>query len=138
MSGTVTDTTGGALPGVSITAAHTASGNVFSAVTDENGAFRIAVRTGSYQVTAELSSFGTVARNLELLVGQNAVLKLEMTLATLEENITVTGQAPLIDVATSTLGGNVDPLADARAAAERPELRRSHDARRGQPAERLV
>ena len=46
VSGTVTDTTGGVLPGVTITAVHEASGNTFEAVTDERGIYRIAVRVG--------------------------------------------------------------------------------------------
>ena len=41
ISGTVTDSTGGVLPGVTITAVHEASGNTFVAVTDERGAFRM-------------------------------------------------------------------------------------------------
>jgi hypothetical protein len=47
LSGTVTDTTGGVLPGVTLTAVHEASGNTFEGVTDERGVFRIGTRTGS-------------------------------------------------------------------------------------------
>ena len=47
LSGTVTDTTGGVLPGVTITATHEASGNTFTAVTDGAGAFRCPVRIGT-------------------------------------------------------------------------------------------
>ncbi len=48
LSGTVTDTTGGVLPGVTVTAVHEATGNSFVAVTDERGVFQIPVRTGAY------------------------------------------------------------------------------------------
>ena len=49
LSGTVTDSTGGVLPGVTVTAVHTATGNSFLAVTDERGGFRTPVRIGQYR-----------------------------------------------------------------------------------------
>jgi len=61
ISGTVKDSTGGVLPGVTITAIHEASGNTFVAVTDERGAFRMPARTGGYRLTAELSGFTTTS-----------------------------------------------------------------------------
>jgi hypothetical protein len=72
ISGTVKDSTGGVLPGVTITAIHEASGNTFVAVTDERGAFRMPARTGGYRLTAELSGFTTPGRKVQLLVGQTA------------------------------------------------------------------
>ena len=79
LSGTVTDSTGGVLPGVTVTAVHEASGNIFEAVTDERGVFRLPVRIGTYRLTAQLAGFATVTRSgLELLVGQQAVVNLQM------------------------------------------------------------
>jgi Carboxypeptidase regulatory-like domain len=110
MSGTVTDSTGGVLPGVTVTAVHEASGNTFEAVTDERGTFRIAARTGVFRVTASLPGFGTATRGgLELLVGQQAVVNLQLSPSAVQESVTVTGEAPLIDTTSSSLGGNVDP-----------------------------
>jgi hypothetical protein len=60
VSGTVTDSTGGVLPGVAVTALHEASGNTFQAVTDARGVYRIPVRIGVYQLTAQLQGFATV------------------------------------------------------------------------------
>ena len=62
VSGTVTDSTGAVLPGVTIRAVHAASGNSFEAVTDQRGAFRIAVRVGTYQLRAGLAGFQPVTR----------------------------------------------------------------------------
>jgi hypothetical protein len=108
--GTVTDTTGGVLPGVAITALHEASGNTFEAVTDERGEYRIPVRIGGYQITAQLQGFATTTRSgLQLLVGQQTVANFEMAPSALAETVTVTGEAPLVDTTSSTLGGNVDP-----------------------------
>ena len=59
LSGTVSDTTGGVLPGVTVTALHEATGNTFVAVTDERGAFRLLMRTGTYRITVELAGFAT-------------------------------------------------------------------------------
>ena len=69
--GSVTDTTGGVLPGVTVTAVHEATGNTFETVTDGSGSFRVPVRVGSYRVTAQLSGFQTVIRTgVQLLLGQ--------------------------------------------------------------------
>jgi Carboxypeptidase regulatory-like domain/TonB dependent receptor-like, beta-barrel len=109
ISGTVTDATGGVLPGVTITATHEASGNSFVAVSDERGTFRVPVRTGTLRISAELSGFAVTVRTVELLLGQTAVVSLQLSPSTVQESVTVTGEAPLIDVTSSTLGGNIDP-----------------------------
>jgi hypothetical protein len=109
LSGTVKDTQGAVLPGVTITATNEASGNTFLAVSDGAGAFRIPLRIGTYRLTAELAGFGTVTRSgLQLLVGQQAAVALQMGPATLQETVTVSGEAPLIDVVSSTVSGNID------------------------------
>ena len=75
VSGTVSDSTGGVLPGVVVRALHEASGNTFEAVTDATGGFRLPVRVGVYRITAELQGFSTVAQSgVELLVGQQVVV----------------------------------------------------------------
>ena len=108
--GTVTDSTGGVLPGVTVTALHQATGNRFEGVTDERGTYRIAARTGTYRLTAMLPGFSVVTQaGIEVLVGQQAVVNFELSPAAVQESITVTGGAPLLDLTTSSLGGNVDP-----------------------------
>ena len=110
ISGTVTDSTGGVLPGVTITVTHEATGNTFLAVTDERGTYRVAVRPGVYRITAQLQGFTTVVRTrVELLVGQERVVNLEMAISALEETVTVTGESPLLNLTDSSVGGNIDP-----------------------------
>ena len=110
LTGTVTDSTGGVLPGVTVVAVNEATGNRFEAVTDENGIYRIPARVGAYRITAELQGFGTVTRTgVQLLVGQTAAVNVQMAPSTLQETVTVTAEAPLLNVTTSSLGGNVDP-----------------------------
>jgi hypothetical protein len=110
LSGTIVDSSGSVVPGVTVTAVHQATGNKFVAITDGRGEFRLPVRIGEYVVTAELQGFTTVTRGgIQLLVGQNAVLNLQMAPSTLQETVTVTGDAPLLDMSGSTLAGNIDP-----------------------------
>src|SRR5262245_32811049 len=109
LSGTVTDSTGGVLPGVTVTAVHEATGNTFLGVTDERGAYRIQVRVGRYKMTIELSGFATVAQGFEALVGQALTMNAQMMPSTVQESVTVTGEAPLIQTTSSTLAGNIDP-----------------------------
>ena len=108
LSGTVTDSTGGVLPGVTVQAVHEASGNTFQAVTDERGTYRIAVRIGVYRITAKLRGLRRPRSGLELLVGQTAVVNLQMSPSGVQESVTVTGDAPLLETTQSSLGGNID------------------------------
>ncbi|MBI2186235.1 MAG: TonB-dependent receptor [Acidobacteria bacterium] len=110
LSGTITDTTGGVLPGVVVRAVHEATGNSFEAVTDEAGGYRLAVRVGIYRMSAELSGFSAPTRaGIEVLVGQQVTVNIQMQPATLQESVTVTAEAPLVDVTRSRVSGNIDP-----------------------------
>jgi len=102
LTGTITDSTGGVLPGVTVVAVNEASGNQFESVTDARGVYRIPARVGTYRITAQLTGFSTVNRQgVNLLVGQTATINLQMALSTLQETVTVTGEAPLVDVQSS-------------------------------------
>ena len=110
ISGAVADTTGGVLPGVVVRAVNQASGNSFEAVTDGTGAFRIPLRVGVYEITAELAGFTTVTRRgLELLVGQQVTMNLQLSPSTIQESVTVNGEAPLIETTSSSMSANLDP-----------------------------
>jgi Carboxypeptidase regulatory-like domain/TonB dependent receptor-like, beta-barrel len=110
LTGTITDATGGVLPGVTVTAVNEATGNTFTGVTDERGIYRIALRVGTYRMSIELQGFTTVQRTgVQLLVGQTASINAQMSPSTVQETVTVTAEAPLLNVTTSSLGGNVDP-----------------------------
>src|SRR5687767_2570222 len=109
VSGTVTDASGAVLPGVTIRAVHDATGNAFETVTDERGTYRLPVRVGGIRVTMMLAGFNNQSRTVDLLVGQTAVVNVELSLSSIAESVTVTGAALLIETTTSSLGGNVDP-----------------------------
>jgi hypothetical protein len=110
LTGIVRDNTGGVLPGVTVTATNEAQGTTFVAITDEGGIYRIPVRAGIYRVSAELAGFTTVVRpGVELLVGRQITLNLDMTVSGVQETVTVTGEAPLLDTTSSNIAGNIDP-----------------------------
>src|SRR3989441_10022724 len=73
VSGTLTDPTGAVLPGVTVTATHTETGNKFEAVTDERGGYRLLVRVGNYRMTAGRPGVGEVNRKIQEPIGQNVV-----------------------------------------------------------------
>jgi len=110
LAGTVVDSTGGVLPGVPVIAIHLATGNVFEGISDGTGQFRMPVRTGLYEVTAALPGFQTVTQTgVQLLLGEVFEATLTLAPATLQETVTVTGEAPLLDTTASTVGANIDP-----------------------------
>jgi hypothetical protein len=109
ISGTITDATGGVLPGVVVRGINEANGNSFEAVTDSTGKYLLTVRIGGYRVAAELAGFATVERRgVQVQVGQQVALNLQMAPAALQESVTVTGEAPLVDTSQSNLGSNID------------------------------
>src|SRR5258706_4301620 len=109
VTGTIVDSTGGVLPGVTVTVVNASTGNTFLGVTDERGAYRVPLRVGEYKMTMELPGFATVAQEFAALVGQTVSVNAQMKPSTVQESVTVTGEAPLIETTSSTLAGNIDP-----------------------------
>src|SRR5436853_3366756 len=109
ITGVVTDSSGGVLPGVTVTAVHDATGNTFTSVTDERGVYRMQARVGAYQIVMELQGFQSVRAQATLLAGQTANIPVTMQPATVQENVTVTAEAPLVNVTQSNPSGNIDP-----------------------------
>ncbi|MCE2540372.1 MAG: TonB-dependent receptor [Acidobacteria bacterium] len=101
ISGTVSDNTGGVLPGVTVTAASPAliEGQRV-AITDSQGLYSIVdLRPGVYTVTFGLPGFSTIIREgIELTTGFTANVDSAMAVGGIEETITVTGAAPVVDV----------------------------------------
>ncbi len=104
--GTVTDESGAALPGVTITV--TGIGATREQFTDASGNFRIlALDPGVYDVAAELEGFGGLEYpDVSVRLGRNTDLPLVLT-AALEETITVTSESPLLDERQIRAGTNV-------------------------------
>ena len=107
ITGVVADSSGGVLPGVTVTAVHEATGNTFTSVTDERGVFRIQARVGAYQILMELQGFQSVRAQVTLLAGQTANIPVQMPPAPLQENVTVTAEAPLVTVTQTCPSGPI-------------------------------
>ena len=111
LTGVATDDTKAVLPGVTVTATGLANGAQFVSVSDVRGEYRLLqLPPGRYKINAELTGFTSVVfPDIELLVGQNAVVPLALKLAQVNETVTVTGEALLVDTASSQVAGNVNP-----------------------------
>lgn len=98
--GQVTDDSGGVLPGVTVTAMSPALQlESVTVVTDVNGEYRLTpLPVGLYAVEYTLSGFQALRREgIRLTVGFTARLDVVLRVGQMEESVTVTGQAPLID-----------------------------------------
>ncbi len=101
IGGTVTDTTGGVLPGVTVEARSPALiEQVRTAITDGNGQYLIvALEVGTYDVTYSLPGFGTILRQgVELSSGFTANIDIQLGVGDIEETITVSGATPVVDI----------------------------------------
>jgi hypothetical protein len=105
ITGIVRDTSGAVLPGVTVEAASPVLiEKVRTAVTDGNGRYQIIdLRPGAYTVTFTLAGFNTVRREgINLTGSATAAVEVELRVGALEETITVTGEAPVVDVSSTT------------------------------------
>ena len=99
LSGHVSDASGGALPGVTVSATNSATGFNRSVVTESDGSYRFqSLPVGTYDVTADLSGFASVTtRNVEINVAADRALNVSLKQASVKEQITVTAASPLIE-----------------------------------------
>lgn len=101
IAGTVRDGSGAVLPGVTVEASSPALiEGVRTAVTDGQGLYRIIeLRPGPYTVTFTLPGFTTLRREgIELVTGFTATVNGELSVGAVEETVTVTGEAPMVDI----------------------------------------
>jgi hypothetical protein len=104
--GTVTDDQGAPLPGVTIEATSPKLVGKATTISDENGVYRIfALTPGLYRVTFVLQGFKSVTREgIIVEVEQSVKLNVSMQIGALEEQVTVIGQSPLVDVKSTVKG----------------------------------
>ena len=101
IEGTVTDSTGGVLPGVTVTLRNTATNFEQTHITDVNGRYRgVLLPLGPYEVKAALEGFATrTFTGVDLGVGQTRVVEIQLSQAAVSEELIVTAEAPLIETA---------------------------------------
>src|SRR5262245_49769134 len=101
IGGTVKDSTGAVLPGVTIEAASDALiERTRSTITDANGQYQIVnLRPGTYAVTFTLAGFNSLKREGLVLTGSNTLpVSVELSVGSVEETLTVTGASPVVDI----------------------------------------
>ncbi len=111
IKGYVTDNEGNPLPGVTITVNSPAEiAKDITTITNEKGYYYFSSLTpGEYEIKAELQGFATYLRSgVKLHVGETAIVDITLTVATLEESVTVTADAPLVETAKSSMGERID------------------------------
>jgi hypothetical protein len=110
IEGTVTDASGGVLPGVTVTVTNTDTGTIRSVVTNEAGLFRAPLLPlGTYTVVAELEGFKKYEESgIRLSAGQTAVIKATLGVGSLSETVTVSAaDRPILDMAKVDAGRNL-------------------------------
>jgi hypothetical protein len=101
IAGTVRDTSGAVLPGVTVEASSPVLiEKVRAAISDSTGQYRIEdLRPGTYTVNFALTGFSAFRREgVELTGSFTATINAEMRIGALEETVTVTGESPIVDV----------------------------------------
>jgi hypothetical protein len=107
ISGIISDAQGAVLPGVTVTLRNTETGLTRTAVTEADGRFRAGgLPPGPYQIRAELQGFGTVeVADVTVAVDSEAVRNLTMQVQGVQESVTVTAQAPVVDTTMTEVSG---------------------------------
>jgi hypothetical protein len=110
INGIITDTSGGVVPGATVTAIEEQTGLSRDTVSGANGFYTFpSLRPTTYEIRAVLTGFRTVRRtNLSLAANQNLTINLTLELGELSETISVAGEAANVDLTTATLSEVVD------------------------------
>ena len=98
LQGRVADTSGAVLPKATISVTNTETGFSRTTTSDDGGQYKLAsLPVGNYKITAQASSFQSQTRVLTLAVGDLATLDFSLSPGTVEQQVTVTSEAPLVE-----------------------------------------
>ena len=105
ISGSVTDSTGAALPGAKIVIQNEETGATRAVQADSSGRYTApSLGLGKYRVTVSQEGFQTENRTgIELTVGREAVVNIQMSVGAVSQTVEVTGEAPLVDTTKSSV-----------------------------------
>ncbi|HYK41285.1 MAG TPA: carboxypeptidase-like regulatory domain-containing protein, partial [Thermoanaerobaculia bacterium] len=108
LRGTVTDETGGSLPGGTVTATNDDTGFSRSATTAASGFYNLQLPPGPYTVVVTLPSFATVTQKVRIQVGDTQTFDVKLVLeARAQAAVTVTAEAPVIETKSNEIATNV-------------------------------
>jgi len=106
LSGRVTDPQGAAVPGAQVTVRQTETNVTFGRETNQDGRFRFPyLKVGPYELKVRRQGFSDVTRALTLTVGSAFDLPISLSVAAVDTNVTVTGEAPILEAARSQIAG---------------------------------
>src|SRR6202171_6067002 len=110
LSGTITDASGGVIPGAEVSVRNTATGIIRNTTADSAGFYTVRTRIpGPYEVKVTAMGFTTaVQSNLTLAVGAQQSLNIPMKVGEASQTVRVTEAAPQIELTSSTLSGQVE------------------------------
>src|SRR5688572_7841531 len=106
IAGLIVDSSGGALPGVTVTVVNNGTNSTTALVTNETGQYAaLFLQPGTYRVTAELSGFQTKDHpTVQVRVGERMQLDMTLQPAGVTEQVQVVGEAPQLETSTASLG----------------------------------
>src|SRR5438132_7639125 len=106
LTGTVTDTQGGVLPGVTVTAKSPALIGTRSVVSEADGKYSLPwLASGEYELSLELGAFHPFTRgSLKLGLGQILTVDAQLRVAALQETVTVSAGSPVVDMQNTKVG----------------------------------
>ena len=109
IEGTVADTTRAALSGARVSVANLNTGFTQVVATPATGLFRFgSLPVGAYRLTADADKFARYRQEpIQVNVSQTVRVDVQLELATVRDTVTVTGDAPMVDASTNTLGAVV-------------------------------
>jgi len=110
IQGTVTDQSGATIAGVNVLIKNVATGVLTNSKTNSTGFYTApTLSPGEYEVTATVSGFKTEVRSgITLTVGASEVVNLQMSVGQTSDKVEVSGAAPTVELASSTLSNVVD------------------------------
>ena len=110
IQGTVTDSSGAAIPQAQVKIVSEGTGLERSVITDDNGDYSATeLPLGSYSVTASKPGFSTRAlTGVQVTVSTNARVDVKLAPGQVQEKVEVTAEVPIIETASNTLGGTID------------------------------
>ena len=110
LAGTVRDSSGAVLPGVTVTVTQTDTGFTRSVVTDEAGAYLLPnLPTGPYRLEVALQGFKSYQQTgIVLQVGSTPTINVTLAVGNLEETVSVEASTPLVDVRSAGISEVVE------------------------------
>ena len=113
IEGNISDVEGDPIPGATVTATNQDTGIDRAVITDANGFYSAkALQVGTYTVSAELAGMQTTQQiDISVLVGQIKDINLTLEVESTSEVITVTSEAPIIEVSRSGAANYIDEVA---------------------------